>query len=344
MQAIRLRERGKPGVQLMEIAPPTIRPGMARIRMLAASVNRVDLYMRESGAGITHTLPQTMGVDGVGEIVEIAEDGRHAVGDRVILYPYEFCGHCRYCLAGDQPLCTSARIFGEHRDGTFAEEIVVPVTSLVALPRDADVHAAAALGVAFLTAWRMVFGKAPVGPGQVVLVQGAGGGVSCAATQLARMGGARVIVSTTGKPKLDHFRALGIEVIDYATEDVAKAVIGLTGGDGADLVIDNVGERTWGASLRALARGGHLVTCGATTGAHPSADIQRMFVRQLSVHGSTMGNLEEFRRLVKAFVAGAFAPHIDSVFPLAEVPAAFDRLEDPDRLGKVIIDIAGASK
>lgn len=340
MQAIRLNARGKTGVVLAQIAPPPLLPDMARVRMLAASVNRVDLYMRESGAGITHTLPQTMGVDGVGEILDAPDGCGMSTGDRVIFYPYEFCGRCRHCLDGNQPLCTSARIFGEHRDGTFAEEIVAPVTSLMALPQDADIHGAAALGVAYLTAWRMVFGKAPVGPGQVVLVQGAGGGVSYAAMQLARMAGARVIVSTSGREKLAHFRQLGVEVIDYRTEDVAKTVLRLTGGDGADLVIDNVGERTWGASLRSAARGGHLVTCGATTGAHPSADIQRLFVRQLSVHGSTMGSFEEFRRLIKAFASGAFVPPIDSVFPLTEVPAAFDRLEAPDRLGKIIIDIA----
>lgn len=344
MQAIRLNARGTAGVQLQATPLPVISPDMARVRLLAASVNRVDLYMRDSGAGITHTLPQTMGVDGVGEIIEAPDGGEYAHGDRVILYPYEFCGRCRYCLAGEQPLCTSARIFGEHRDGTFAEEIVVPVTSLVPLPKDADIHGAAALGVAYLTAWRMVFGKSPVGPGHTVLVQGAGGGVSYAAMQLARMASARVIVSTTGPSKLDHFRQLGIDVIDYGSEDVVKAVLRLTNGEGADLVIDNVGEKTWPSSLRSLARGGHLVTCGATTGAHPSADIQRMFVRQLSVHGSTMGNLEEFRRLVSAFTSGGFSPQIDSVFPLAEVPAAFARLEHPDRLGKIIIEIAETSK
>lgn len=344
MQAIRLNTRGKSGVHYAKITPPPLGPNMARVRMLAASINRVDLYMRDSGAGITHTLPQTMGVDGVGEIAEIADGYGHAVGDRVILYPYEFCGRCRHCVAGDQPLCTSARIFGEHRDGTFAEEIVVPVASLVRLSQDTSVSKAAALGVAYLTAWRMVFGKAPIGPGRTVLVQGAGGGISYAAMQLAKMGGARVIASTTGPAKLENLRQSGVEVIDYASEDIAKAALALTNGEGADLVIDNTGEKTWPSSLRSVARGGHIVTCGATTGAHPSADIQRLFVRQLSVHGSTMGNLEEFRRLVTAFTTGAFTPQVDSVFPLADVPAAFERLEHPDRLGKIIIKISEASK
>ena len=340
MKAIRLESRGQAGVALCDIARPTCSPHQARVRLRAASVNRVDLYMRDSGAGITHSLPQTMGVDGVGDVIEAPAGSGFAAGDRVILYPYDFCGTCRHCLAGDQPLCGRAQIFGEHRDGSFAEEIVVPVSSLVRLSADADVQRAACLGVAYLTAWRMVFGKAPVGPGKIVLVQGAGGGVAHAAMQLAQMAGARVIVSTSGAAKISYFRALGVEVIDYVIEDVAKAVLALTGGEGADLVIDNVGERTWGASLRALARGGALVTCGATTGAHPSADIQRLFVRQLSIHGSTMGSMEEFRRLVRAFEAGMIRPHIDSTFPLDQVPAAFARLEHPDRLGKIVIIIA----
>lgn len=339
MKAIVLSARGAAGVRLAEMPEPDRPNGWAKVRMLAASVNRVDLYMRDNGAGITHTLPLIMGVDGVGEVAEANADSGFSPGDRVILYPYEFCGTCRACLAGDQPLCRKARILGEHRHGTFADCVALPARSLVRIPAEADIEQAAVLGVAYLTAWRMVFGKGPIVPGATLLIQGAGGGVSYAAMQLARMAGARVIVTTAGAEKLAHFRNLGIETIDYRGADVAKAALALTGGEGADVVIDNVGERTWGTSLRALARGGRLVTCGATTGAHPSADIQRLFVRQISVHGSTMGSIEEFRRLVAAWLTGGFVPLIDSAFRLADVPAAFDRLEDPARMGKILIRI-----
>jgi len=340
MKAIVLTTRGRAGVMLREMERPDCLSGWARVRMITASVNRVDLYMRDNGAGITHALPLIMGVDGAGEVIEAPADSGLTPGDRVLLYPYEFCGTCRPCLAGDQPLCHSARILGEHRHGTFAEEVALPARSLVKLAPGADMDQAGVLGVAWLTAWRMVFGKAPAGPGQVVLVQGAGGGVAQAAVELARMAGARVIAVTTGADKLAHFAARGVETIDYRASEVAKEVLRRTDGEGADLVIDNVGEATWAASLRSLARGGHLVTCGATTGAHPSADIQRLFVRQLSIHGSTMGSMEEFRRLVRAWEAGRFTPHIDSAFPLADVPAAFEHLETPARLGKILIRIA----
>lgn len=340
MQAVVLSDRGPAGVAVRDIAPPARPDRFARVRMLAASVNRVDIYMRDSGAGITHSLPQVMGVDGVGEVVEVDASSALRPGQQVLIYPYEFCGACRHCAAGNQPLCTSARIFGEHRDGTFAEEIVVPERSLMALSPLTDRRAAAALGVAYLTAWRMVFGKTTVGPGSVVLVVGAGGGVAVAAVQLARLAGARVIATTTGARKLAALAEAGAEPIDYREEDVVKRVLALTDGEGADLVIDNVGEQTWPTSLRAAARGGALVTCGATTGGHPSAELQRLFVRQLSIHGSTMGSLDEFRRMVRSFEQGDFKPLIDSIYPLDRIADAFARLEHPDRLGKVVIDIA----
>jgi len=338
MQAVVLRGRGLQGVTIGDTTEPPALPGRVRLRMLAASVNRVDLYMRDSGAGITHTLPQVMGVDGVGVVLDAAPGLEP--GDLAILYPYEFCGLCPHCLAGDQPLCRNARIFGEHRDGTFAEVVSAPAVSVLPLRAGADIAAAATLGVAWLTAWRMVFGKVPLQPGSVVLVQGAGGGVAQAAAQLARMAGARVIVTTTGAAKIAHFAAQGFEVIDYATGPVSRAVLAATGGEGADLVIDNVGAATWDQSLRSAQRGGAIVTCGATTGAAPSADLQRLFVRQLSVHGSTMGSLTEFRRLIACFEAGQIAPHIDSIIPLDCVADAFARADDPARLGKIVLKIA----
>lgn len=343
MKAFILRQRGRDGGSLGDAAQP--RPGAqdVLVRMLAASLNRVDIYMRDSGAGITHTLPQIMGVDGVGEVVSAPEGSKLVPGSRMILYPYEFCGTCPHCLAGDQPLCLSARILGEHRDGTLAEYVCVPERSVLPLAADTDPVEAATLGVAYLTAWRMVFGKAPFSPGQTVLVQGAGGGVAFAAAQLAQMAGARVIVTTSGDEKLQKCRAEGFEAVDYKA-DPLRELMALTAGEGADLVIDNVGEATWPLSLRSVRRGGHIVTCGATTGSQPGADLQRLFVRQISVHGSTMGSLSEFRNLVACFERGAFRVPIDSTFPLEDTASALTRLEHPDRLGKVAIRIAEPSQ
>lgn len=340
MKAVQLTSRGKSGIGVADCPQEELFPGFVRLRMLAASVNRVDLYMRDSGEGIRHSLPLIMGVDGVGEVIEIAGASDFRIGQRVIIYPYSYCGQCRYCQMGDQTLCNSAKIFGEHIDGTFRNEMVVPSKSVLPLSDSADVEQAAALGVAYLTAWRMVFGKGPVEPGMRVLVQGAGGGVSYAAMQLARLAGAKTIVTTTGAQKVAHFKGLGVDVIDYREARVPDAVMSLTSGEGADLVIDNSGEASWPASLRSLARGGRIVTCGATTGGHPSAELQRLFIRQFNIHGSTMGSMDELRRLLRAFEAGEFEPMIDSRFPLSEIGAAFERQEAPERMGKVVLRIA----
>lgn len=342
MKAFILSQRGADGAHYGTAEKPQRGDAEVLIRMLAASLNRVDLYMRDSGAGISHSLPQIMGIDGVGEVVEAPAESNLATGQRVILYPYEYCGTCPHCLAGDQPLCLSARILGEHRDGTLAEYVSLPARSVLPLSPEVDPTEAAALGVAYLTAWRMVFGKAPFSPGQTVLIQGAGGGVSFAAAQLAQMAGARVIVTTTGEDKLTKCRKAGFHAVDH-TGNALDEILDLTQGNGTDLVIDNVGEATWGLSLRVARRGGNLVTCGATTGAQPGADLHRLFVRQLSIHGSTMGSLTEFERLIACYENGAFRIPIDSTYALEDTAAGLQRLSAPDRFGKIVISIAAPS-
>lgn len=224
LKAVQLITRGKAGVKITDLDSVSLPPNSVRLRMLAASVNRVDLYMRDSGQGIRHSLPLVMGFDGVGEVLEVSEDVPLEIGQTVILYPYDYCGHCRFCLRGDQTLCISAKIFGEHIDGTFREEMVVPAKSVLPLADGTNIEHAAALGVAYLTAWRMVFGKGPIEPGMNVLIQGAGGGVSYAAMQLAKVAGAQTIVTTTGSNKLKHFASLDVDVIDYKAERVKEAV------------------------------------------------------------------------------------------------------------------------
>jgi len=341
MRAVVLEKRGKDGVIVTERPDPVRAAGHALVKMHAASLNRVDVYMRDVGLGITHSLPLIMGVDGVGEIAEVGPGSPLQVGQRVILYPYLFCGRCEHCLAGDQPLCVTGKVLGEHQDGTFAERISVPEVCLLPLPDHVDDLEAATLGVAYLTAWRMVFGKGKASAGKSLLVVGAGGGVAAAAIQLARLAGCRVIATSSSADKLEKARQAGAdETIDYTAENTAKAVLALTDGAGVDIVIDNVGEATWEHSLRAVKRGGRIVTCGATTGAQPSADLQRLFIRQISVHGSTMGDLGEFARMVTAFAQGRFKPVVHATFKLSDALQALACLEDPERFGKVVLEIS----
>lgn len=338
MKAVVLEKRSKESVYFKDYLKPTPKAGEALIKIEAASLNRVDVYMRDNGAGITHSLPQVMGVDGVGRIEEINGDSALSIGQRVILYPYDFCGKCAYCTQGEQPLCLSAKIRGEHINGTFAQYITTPTTSLLPLSDTVNSQEAASLGVAYLTAWRMVFSKAKASAGKTALIVGAGGGVACASVQLAKRAGCCVIATTTGPKKKTQILQAGADhVIDYKDENVVEKVMELTDRKGVDFAIDNVGDATWSSSLKSIKRGGDIITCGATTGAHPSADLQRLFIRQLSIHGSTMGNLLEFSRLVKAFEDGLLKPVIDSVYSYEQAQSAFDRLENPARFGKVLL-------
>jgi NADPH:quinone reductase-like Zn-dependent oxidoreductase len=315
------------------------------VRIHAATLNRVDLYMRDSGAGITHQLPQIMGIDGAGVVDEVdADETLLEPGQRVVLHPAISCGRCEYCLRGDDVLCTSVRYLGEHRDGTLAEYVSVPAKNVFPMPASMDFAQAAALGVNHLTAWRMLFTKASIQPWETVLIFGIGGGVSLAALQLAKLTGNRAIVTSREDAKLELAAKMGADhTINGLQRDVAKEVSRLTGGRGVDVVIENIGQAVWSSALRSLARGGRIVTCGATTGDQPSADLRRVFIRQLQVFGSTLGSLGEFRNLLQFTERTGMTPVIGAHYPLDAVHAALSHLESGTQFGKIAVTIAGDS-
>lgn len=342
MKAVYIDSHGsRESAKIGEFPAPERAPGEVLVRVRAAAVNRVDLYMRNSGAGITHTLPQVMGLDGVGEVVEAGPGSGLQSGQRVIIYPAAFCGRCEYCIAGEQPYCEAIAFAGEHRHGTFAEYVAMPAASVLPISDSLDFSTAAALPTAYLTAWRMVFTKGQVQAGQVVAVFGIGGGVAVATLQLAKLAGARVIVTSSSDDKLARAAALGAdETINHVTENnVARRILELTGGRGADVVFDNVGEATWETSLRAVAKGGRVVTCGATTGGNPPADLQRVFVRQIQILGSTLGTVAEFRALLRVVEQRQIIPVIDRTFSLDEAREALDYLEKQQQFGKILLTV-----
>ncbi|NEW88517.1 NADPH:quinone reductase [Rhodopseudomonas sp. WA056] len=332
---------GHGGNEVIEVGDrptPQRRPGEVLVRMRAATVNRVDLYMRDSGAGITHSLPQIMGVDGAGVIEEA--DAPELIGRRVTLYPGIVCGSCEFCRCGEPVLCAKMSLLGEHRDGTMAEYVSVPAGNALPIPDRLDFAQAAALGVNYLTAWRMLFTKAKLQPGETVLVFGVGGGVSLAAMQIAAAAGARVLATSRSADKLARARALGADaVIDAPADKIPAAVMDLTGGRGADVVIENIGGAMWSAALKSLVRGGRVATCGATIGDQPPADLRRVFIRQLQIFGSTLGNPSELSDLIAWCDAGKLTPPIDLHYPLGDIRAAFDHLESGSQFGKIAIDI-----
>ncbi|MDO8706611.1 MAG: zinc-binding dehydrogenase [Sulfuricaulis sp.] len=339
MKAAVLEKRGAEGLRVRDFPKPQRQPGEALMRIRAAGVNRVDLYMRDNGVGITHQLPLILGVEGAGEIVEADPDSGLKPGMKAVTYT-QFCGRCRYCLAGEQPLCESLRIAGEHRHGFFAEYISLPTRCFIPLPDTTDLVEVAALPSAYLTAWRMLFGKRQLRPDETVLIVGIGSGVAVACLQLARIAGARAIVTSSSDEKIRRALELGASHgINYRTEPVSKSVLALTDGKGVDMVIDSVGEASWGESLRSLRRGGRLVTCGATTGSNPPADLQRVFIRQLEIYGSTGGNLAEFRELIGLYSSGKLRPVIDRRYALDDIDSAFGRLQRGEQFGKLLITI-----
>lgn len=333
---------GNEAVQVLQRPRPERAPGEVLVRLHAATVNRVDLYMRDSGEGITHRLPQIMGLDGAGVVEDVdAAESQLRPGQSVVVHPGIACGRCEFCQRGDGVLCTRMSLLGEHRDGTFAQWVSLPAGNVFPMPAGLTFVEAAALGVNHLTAWRMLFTKARLKPWETVLVFGIGGGVSLAALQLAKLAGARVIVTSRDEGKLERALAMGADVaINSQRGDVAKAVLAETSGRGVDVVFENVGAAVWFAAMKSLVRGGRLVTCGATTGDQPPADLRRIFIRQLQILGSTLGDLHEFRDLLAFVGRTGLKPVIDSTFALPEVRAALDRLESGHQFGKVALQIS----
>ena len=332
---------GNEVVAIGERPQPVRQPGEVLVRLHAATLNRVDLYMRDSGAGITHTLPQVMGIDGAG-VVEAVDEGQPGlkVGDRVLLYPGVTCGHCEFCVRGEEVLCTTMKLLGEHRDGTLAESIVVPARNAVPMPEGWSFEEAAALGVNHLTAWRMLMTQARLKPWETVLIFGIGGGVSLAGLQLAKAMGARVIVTSREPDKCERALALGADAaICSRSHDVVQEVMRLTGKRGVDVVFENVGAAVWDSALKSAVRGGRIVTCGATSGDQPGADLRRVFIRQLQIFGSTLGNLAELRDLVRFCAQHNLRPVMDRVYPLDQAHAALDRLASGEQFGKVAVRI-----
>ena len=312
-----------------------------RVRVHAAAINHLDLFVVGGVPGVKITPHWVVGSDAAGVIESVGSAVRNVkVGDRVLLNPGSGDRTCEYCRAGEMPLCLKYQILGEHRPGTLAEYVVVPGVSAWPVPPEVTWETAAAFPLASLTAWRMVMSRARVMPGEVVLIWGIGGGVALAALQIVKRLGAQAWVTSGSDEKLAKARALGADVtFNHRTQDVAKEVRARTGKRGVNVVIDNVGEATWKQSLLALGRLGRLVTCGGTSGPMVETDVRRMFWNQWTLMGSTMGNDEEFAAALAALSDGTLVPPVDSVFPLREGRAAFARMESGAQFGKIVITV-----
>jgi NADPH:quinone reductase-like Zn-dependent oxidoreductase len=320
---------------------PTPEPGSGEVRVAvrAAGLNHLDIFVREGLPGVP--LPQIPGADGAGVVDRIGSGVEGlALGDRVLIQPGLYCNACEFCRAGEQSLCVKFRILGEHTSGTFAEFVVVPVRNVFPIPEGLSFEEASAFPLVYQTAWRMVLTRGEVSPGKTVLIHGGGGGVGGAALEIALLAGARVFVTTHGEEKIHRLREAGAErVLDYSVVDVARSIRDLTGKRGVDVVIDSVGEKTWMTSLKSVVKGGRIVTCGATTGPNPKEELRLIFWNHISILGSTMANDREFRAMLSAVAAGRLHPRVDHVLPLARAAEAYQRLEQAEQFGKIVLSL-----
>jgi NADPH:quinone reductase-like Zn-dependent oxidoreductase len=341
MKAVRFHQHGGPEVLRYEEAPdPVIAPGEVLIRVRACALNHLDLWERRGIERITFPMPHISGSDVAGEIVAAAAPDV-AVGRRVMVQPGMSCGRCAACLSGKDNECPRYEVLGYlTHPGGYAELVKVPVQNLVPLPDEIDFVHAAAFSLTFLTAWHMLMTRAQLKRGEDVLVLAAGSGVGQAAIQIAFLHGARVFATAGTEEKLERARSLGAyEVIHHHRQNVAEEIKRLTGKRGVDVVIEHVGEATWPSSLRSLARGGRLVTCGATTGPKGAIDLTALFARQLTIQGSYMGTKGELLRAARFFFAGQLRPVIDRTFPLADAAEAQRRLEASGQFGKIVLEV-----
>jgi NADPH:quinone reductase-like Zn-dependent oxidoreductase len=319
VKAIRIHEEGGPEVLRYEEVPdPVPAPGEVLVELRAASLNRLDVWLRRGLPSVAK--PRILGADGAGLLA--------GTGERVLIDPV---------LAHGDAIST----LGEHRDGTHAELVAVPESAVHPIPAGLSFEEAAAFPLVFETAYRMLVTRARLEPGEWVLIWGIGGGVATAALALTKALGGRAVVTSASPAKLDRARELGADaVLDHERDDVPARVRELTGG-GAQVVVEHVGEATWRRSLAAAARGGRIVVCGATTGANPPAGLSRIWWRELSVLGSTLGTPADFAGAYRLLAAGAVRPVVDAVYPLADAAAAHARLEAGDQLGKIVLRIPG---
>ncbi|HEY4306230.1 MAG TPA: zinc-binding dehydrogenase [Gemmatimonadaceae bacterium] len=345
MHALTISKNG--GVDQIELrddlpVPELRSPTDVRVRVRAAAVNHLDLFVVGGLPGIKLVPPFILGSDACGVIDAVGSEVQNvAVGDYVVLNPGMSDGTCEYCLDGEQPLCPRYQILGEHVPGTMAEYVVVPGKNAHIIPTSVTPEHAAAFPLATLTAWRMIASRARVKAGEDVLIWGIGGGVALAALQICKNIGARVWVVSSSEDKLARAAAMGAdELLNRNTADVAKTIREKTRKRGMDVVVDSVGQATWSQSLLALGRRGRLVTCGGTSGPMLETDVRKLFWNQWSLLGSTMGNDAEFEAIVNELRVGRLVPPVDSVFPLSDGRAAFERLEKGEQFGKIVVQIS----
>ena len=343
MKAVLFHKHGGPEVlEYTDFPTPEPKAGEALIRLRAAALNRMDIFVRNGWPGLKLEMPHINGADGAGEIAALTEDSSGLkVGDRIVINPNLGCGNCEYCLRGQDNMCRDWHLLGETMRGTYAEYVCLPIRQLYKLPSDFDFHAAAASALVYQTAWHSMVKRGGVTAGETVAIVGAGGGVNSASIQIAKHLGARVVVIGSNSKKLTEAESLGADIlIDRSkVEDWSKAVFIATEKRSVDVVVDNVGT-TFPLSLRALKKGGRLLTVGNSGGPRFEIDNRFIFAKHLSIIGSTMSTRTDFTEVMDLITGGKLKAVLDKTFPLHEAAVAQERLWNGENFGKITLDIS----
>lgn len=344
MKAVLFHSHGGPEVLYFTDYPePSPAHGEVLVKLKAAALNHLDLWVRRGWPGIGLDYPHIPGADGAGEIAALGSGVDHwALGDRVVINPCIGCGHCENCIAGRDNLCDNWQMLGETRRGTYAGYVTVPAKNVYPLPVQFEEHMAAAAALSFQTAWHSLITRGKLRPAETVLVVGASGGVNTAAIQIAKYAGGIVYVIGSDTRKLNIAESLGADfIIDRSKhENWERTIYSLTGKRGVDIVVDNVGT-TYPRSFRASRKGGRILTVGNTGGARIEIDNRYIFGKHLTLIGSTMSTYPEFATVMDLIFSGDLMPVIDTRFHLSEARAAQERLEQGQQMGKIILDIDG---
>jgi NADPH:quinone reductase-like Zn-dependent oxidoreductase len=339
MKAVRFHEFGGPEVLKYEDVPePQLRDDQVLVKVKACALNHLDLWVRKGMPGVK--LPHINGSDVSGDV---AQAGKYVtdlkVGERVLLAPMVFCGHCLACASGQQNFCRQFTVLGNGVDGGNCEYMVVERRYVIRIPSELTYDEAASVPLVFLTAWHMLVGRAKIKPGQFVLVLGAGSGVGSAAIQIAKMFNCKVITTAGDEKKMDAGRELGADyTINHYQQKISEEAKKITAKAGVDVVFEHVGKGTWEESIKSLKHGGTLVTCGATTGPDIGMDLRQLFAKQLNLLGSYMGTMGELLEVLDFVFKGTLKPVVDKTFPMREARAAHERLEKREQFGKVVLN------
>ena len=342
MKAVRFHRHGGPEVLQYEEAPdPVPNAYEAIVRVKACALNHLDIWARNGLPNVEIPMPHISGSDIAGVVEQVPDEERMLVkGDDVIVNPGMGCGRCERCLSGKDDQCKDYTIIGYGVDGGYAELVRVRTDHLLKKPPGMSFEEAASFPLVFETAYHMLVTKARVGPGDTVLVLAANSGVGSAAVQVAKLLGARVIATAGDPEKMERARRLGADhVVNHYKDDLLTEVRRITEKQGVDVVVEHVGKATWSGSVKALAKGGRLVTCGATTGADVTTDLRYVYNKELTIYGSFMAGLGELPDVVRLFEQGRLKTVVDSVYPLQNAADAQAKMEGSRHFGKIVLKI-----